>query len=56
MTVSSGTNNTNSPETTGCIVVTTDYQLGAGFQQLEQLEGENRGVGDTSTAYLARKL
>jgi hypothetical protein len=26
------------------------------LEQLEVLEGENRGVGDTSTAYLARKL
>mmetsp|Transcript_55306 Transcript_55306/g.130781 ORF Transcript_55306/g.130781 Transcript_55306/m.130781 type:complete len:224 (-) Transcript_55306:66-737(-) len=40
----------------GCIVVTTDYQLGVGFEQLEIIEGENLGVGDTSTAYLARKL
>jgi len=49
-----------SPET---IVITTDYQLGAGFTLLTSMEGENPGVGGSaenpgkglSTGYIFRK-
>ena len=40
----------------GCIVCTTDYRLGDGFELLEQLDGANDGVGGRSTAYLFRKV
>ena len=40
----------------GCVVCTTDYTLGKGFEMVEQIAGENEGVGGTSVAYLHRKL
>jgi uncharacterized coiled-coil protein SlyX len=40
----------------GCVVCTTDYQLGEGFEVLESLEGANEGVGGTSTCYIHRKV
>ena len=40
----------------GCIVATTDYHLGDGFQVIEHMSGENEGVGGVSTAYIHRKI
>jgi hypothetical protein len=39
----------------GCIVCTTDYRMGDGFELLETMVGENDGVGSVSTVYLHRK-
>lgn len=39
----------------GCLVCTTDYRLGDGFELLEQLEGANDGVGGVSVGYVHRK-
>lgn len=41
----------------GCLVVTTDYKLDpVGFECLESIEGENRGVGGVSTGFIHRKI
>ena len=39
----------------GSIVCTTDYRLGDGFEELEQIEDANEGVGGTSVVYVHRK-
>ena len=39
----------------GCIVCTTDYRLGTGFELVDSLEGDNEGVGGRSIVYMYRK-
>ena len=39
----------------GCLVCTSDYTLGEGFEVVEQMAGTNEGVGGTSVVYLHRK-
>ena len=39
----------------GSLVCTTDYLLGDGFEVVEQMTGENEGVGGFSVAYIHRK-
>ncbi|KAL1530246.1 hypothetical protein AB1Y20_001161 [Prymnesium parvum] len=36
----------------GCVVCTTDYTLGVGFELVESLEGPNDGAGGVSTGYI----
>ena len=41
----------------GCVVCTTDYRLApSSFELLDEMEGENDGVGGVSVAYIHRKI